>query len=153
KENVMSDEPKRAVSRRTLLRSVGIAGAAVSIAPADVLVSDVEASQAAAAQRVPGATTVRREALEALAATQAAILEAVVARIVPTDDNGPGAAEARAAHYIDRALNGPLAASRPAYQAGLTALDRYAQIAKRAPFAQLKPGDQDAVLTDLEKNV
>jgi hypothetical protein len=30
----------------------------------------------------------------------------------PTDENGPGATEARAAHYIDRALTGPLRGSR-----------------------------------------
>ena len=43
--------------------------------------------------------------------------------------------------------------SRAAYGAGLAALDDYAQSTKGAPFAKLAPKDQDAVLTDLEKNV
>ena len=67
--------------------------------------------------------------------------------------NGPGATEARAAHYIDRALTGPLRASREAYAAGLAAIDAYAQSSKGAAFAKLSAADQDAVLTDMEKNV
>ncbi len=63
------------------------------------------------------------------------------------------AAEARAAHYIDRALTGPLASSKPAYVSGLAALDAYSQSSKGAPFTKLNARDQDALLTDLEKNV
>ena len=66
---------------------------------------------------------------------------------------GPGATEARAAHYIDRALGGALASSRDAYRNGLAALDEYARTSKGAPFARLTPANQDAVLTDLESNV
>ena len=72
---------------------------------------------------------------------------------LPTDENGPGAAEARAAHYIDRALAGPLRSSREAYAAGLAALDAYAQSKNGAPFARLSAPDQDAILADMEKNV
>jgi gluconate 2-dehydrogenase gamma chain len=46
-----------------------------------------------------------------------------------------------------------LRSSRDAYAAGLAATDVYAQTSKGAAFAQLAPRDQDAVLTDLEKNV
>src|SRR5207344_3369477 len=56
------------------------------------------------------------------------------------------------AHYIDRALGGALASWRGAYRAGLARVDAYAQAAKGAPFAQLTAADQDAVLTDLERN-
>jgi gluconate 2-dehydrogenase gamma chain len=95
----------------------------------------------------------RREALETLTAAESDILEAIVARLIPTDDNGPGAVEARAAHYIDRALAGPLSPSRRAYAAGLAAVDAYAQSTKGAPFTKLAAKDQDAVLSDMEKNV
>lgn len=81
------------------------------------------------------------------------MLEAIVARLIPSDENGPGATEARAAHYIDRALVGPLRSSRAAYAAGLEALDTYAQTAKGAAFVKLSAADQDAALTDMEKNV
>jgi gluconate 2-dehydrogenase gamma chain len=73
--------------------------------------------------------------------------------LIPSDENGPGASEARAAHYIDRALTGPLRTSRDAYAAGLAAIDAYAMSSKGATFAKLSPANQDAVLTDVEKNV
>ncbi len=77
------------------------------------------------------------------------MLEAICARLIPTDANGPGAAEARAAHYIDRALGGALASSRQAYTSGLEALDRYAMSSRGAGFAKLSTADQDAVLQDV----
>jgi gluconate 2-dehydrogenase gamma chain len=76
-----------------------------------------------------------------------------VARLIPTDEHGPGGAEARAAHYIDRALTGPLRMSRDAYTAGLAAIDAYALSSKGATFAKLSPANQDAVLNDMEQNV
>ena len=78
------------------------------------------------------------------------VLEAIVARLIPTDANGPGATEARAARYIDRALAGVLSSSRQAYTSGLAALDAYAQSSRGKPFAQLSPTDQDSVLVDVE---
>jgi Gluconate 2-dehydrogenase subunit 3 len=116
------------IARREMLKRVGVAGA-VAAAPA------TELSKPAHAQPKPAATPLR-EALETLTAA-ADVLEAMVARIVPTDENGPGAAEARAAHYIDRALTGPLASSKAAYVSGLAALDAYAQSSKGAPFTKL----------------
>jgi gluconate 2-dehydrogenase gamma chain len=136
----------RDVSRRDLFRQVGLAGAVAAFAaPAAV---DTAVAQSPAPIAAP-----RREALETLTAAEADMLEAMVARLIPTDENGPGAAEARAAHYIDRALVGPLRSSREAYAAGLAALDAYAQSAKGAPFTKLSAQDQDAVLTAMEKNV
>ena len=92
----------------------------------------------------------RREPLENLTAAESDLLEAICARIVPTDANGPGAREARAAHYIDRALGGALASSRPAYTAGFAAFDRYCRSSRGAPFIELSERDQDSVLIDVE---
>jgi gluconate 2-dehydrogenase gamma chain len=136
----------RDVSRRDVFKQVGLVGAAAAF-------SGAPAVDSAVAQTPPPAAVPRREALETLTAAEADMLEAIVARLIPTDENGAGAAEARAAHYIDRALIGPLRSSREAYAAGLAALDAYAQSAKGAPFTKLSAKDQDAVLTDMEKNV
>jgi len=87
-----------------------------------------------------------------LSPAEAATLEAVVARLIPNDGNGPGALEAGASRYIDGALGDALAAHRPAYAAGLAALDAYARTAAGAAFAELAPERQDGVLTDLEQN-
>ncbi|HWS64677.1 MAG TPA: gluconate 2-dehydrogenase subunit 3 family protein [Steroidobacteraceae bacterium] len=144
-----NDAP-RDISRRSLFKQVGAAGAAViagtSLAPG------AASTQQHTAPGDPVATA-QLEALEILTAAEADTLEAIVARLIPSDENGPGATEARAAHYIDRALTGPLHTSREAYAAGLAAIDAYAQSSKGAAFARLAAPDQDAVLTDLEKNV
>jgi len=136
----------RGLSRRHLLKQVGLSGAAATLTVAPVVESAV------AQPSIPVAAP-RREALETLTGVEADILEAVVARLIPSDENGPGATEARAAHYIDRALVGALRSSRAAYAAGLEALDTYAQSKKGAPFARLSAADQDAVLADMEKDV
>jgi gluconate 2-dehydrogenase gamma chain len=91
-----------------------------------------------------------REPLQALTAVEADLLDAVVARLIPTDANGPGAAEAQAVRYIDRALAGALAGSRESYRVGLAALDRYSRSSRGAPFTTLSPVDQDSVLIDVE---
>jgi gluconate 2-dehydrogenase gamma chain len=91
-----------------------------------------------------------REPLETLTAGEMDILDAIVARLIPSDQNGPGAVEARATHYIDRALGGALASSRAAYTSGLAALDQYARSSRGAAFTQLSATDQDSVLIDVE---
>jgi gluconate 2-dehydrogenase gamma chain len=119
------------VSRRDALKRVGIAGAAAAV-PIDAI---------AQATREPFAT---------LTAAEGATLEAIVARLIPSDANGPGATEARAARYIDRALGGFLASLLAPYRIGLAGIESYARSAKGAPFIQLSARDQDAVLTEME---
>jgi gluconate 2-dehydrogenase gamma chain len=147
------------VSRRHLFKQVGIAGAAAAVSGAAPTVATTQAAaEPAATATTPGLSTApfpppRLEALETLTAAEADTVEAMVARLIPTDEIGPGATEARAAHYIDRALTGALRGSRAAYAANLAALDSYAQATKGAPFTKLAAVEQDAVLTDMEKNV
>jgi gluconate 2-dehydrogenase gamma chain len=143
----MSDDgsaPPDSPSRRALLGAVGAAGAFVALT--DVLPPGASTA-AAQARRVPA-----RDPLETLSEAEMATLEAITARLVPSDATSPGAAEARAAHYIDRALGGALAGFRDTYRSSLAAVDVYARASKGAAFAQLTPTDQDAVLTDMERN-
>jgi gluconate 2-dehydrogenase gamma chain len=143
----------RDLSRRHLFKQA--AGVAAVLSGTAGAATPAEAQTPAVVTKLEGPKldAPRREALETLTAAEADTLEAIVARLIPSDENGPGAAEARAAHYIDRALTGPLRGSRAAYAAGLAALDDYAQATKGGPFVKLAAKDQDAVLTDLEKNV
>ena len=143
------------ISRRDLLKRAGAIGAAAA-ASDDVarrLQPSVEAAEAGSAKAVAlhdHLMAPAREPLENLTATEADLLEAIVARLIPTDASGPGATEARAAHYIDRALGGALATSRPAYTSGLAALDRYAKSSRGKAFTELPATDQDSVLIDVE---
>jgi len=129
------------ISRRDLLKRAGAASAAAAV-PA--VLTD--------AAQTPASLPPRTEPLETLTAPEAELLEAIAARLIPTDANGPGAREARAAHYIDRALSGALAGSREAYRSGLAGLDAHARATKGGGFAQLSEADQDLLLAALEQN-
>ena len=96
-------------------------------------------------------TAASREPYEHLTAMESDVLEAMVARIIPSDANGPGAREARAARYIDRALGGALASSQPLYGAGLAAVDALARSSRGKAFTALSPDEQDIVLSDVDK--
>ena len=143
----MADDKKPGVSRRELLKRAGLAGAALTIPVSTALPS--EAAEAPH-KRPPPEQGGRREPLENLTAAESDLLEAICARIVPTDANGPGAREARAAHYIDRALGGALKESREAYRAGFAAFDRYCRSSRGAAFTELSERHQDSVLIDVE---
>jgi gluconate 2-dehydrogenase gamma chain len=140
------------ISRRDLLKRAAVVGGAAASASTDgaraVQASEPEPSAESLALHEHAAAA--REPLENLTAAEADLLEAILARLIPTDANGPGATEARAAHYIDRALGGALAASRQAYTTGLAALDRYSRSSRGTPFVELAPIDQDSVLIDVE---
>src|SRR5687768_9335155 len=129
------------ISRRAALKRLGLAGAAVAALPelSRVLLFQREllADQVGAPAGAQPAT---------LSPVEFATLSAVCARIIPTDQNGPGATEAHASRYIDRALGGWLAPSRDAYATGLAAIDDAARQRSGRPFAELSAADQDAVL-------
>ena len=146
----MPNDPLRAqLSRRQLLKRAGLAGAAAMATPIATLVpSPAVAQSAAQGQSAIG----RGRVLETLSAAEAETLEALTARLIPSDANGPGALEAQAARYIDRALGGALASSHDAYRSGLAAVDAYARMSKGSLFAQLSAADQDAILRDMEGN-
>ena len=124
------------ISRRDLLKRAGVAALVGSVRlQAD---QDVRLKPNA----TPNAT--------ALTSAEAETLDAVCARLIPTDENGPGAKEARASRYIDRALAGFLAPSREAYAAGLADLDRRVMELRGLRFAALPAADQDTMLHAIE---
>ena len=136
-----------AVSRRELLKRMGMAGAAVLALPElSRVLSFTQNARTAGLQAgqvlAPSST---------LAAAESAILAAVCARLIPSDENGPGAVEARASVYIDRALGGWLAGSRDAYTAGLAEIDETARARNGRRFVDLAPAEQDTVLAAIEQ--
>jgi len=91
------------------------------------------------------------EAFISFNASEAETVRAIIARLIPADDSGPGALEARADRYIDRGLAGALKSSRAAYTSGLAAVNAAALSSKGAAFSKLSPADQDAVLTGIQQ--
>jgi len=126
------------VSRRELFKRAGLYGAAIVAIP--------ELSRVLTFRRELFAQT----PAPALTGAERATLAAICARIIPTDNNGPGAAEAHAADYIDHALSGALSDSRQAYADGLAAIDLASQQKFQATFIKLTPSQQDAALTAVQ---
>jgi gluconate 2-dehydrogenase gamma chain len=95
------------------------------------------------------ASEYRGERLQALSVRQARFIDAIAGRILPATDS-PGAIEAGAVFYIDRALAGPYPHLLPRYARGLRALDKHAKRQCGGAFQKLSGGQQDSVLGDLE---
>jgi gluconate 2-dehydrogenase gamma chain len=85
-----------------------------------------------------------------LAMAEAATLEAVAARIIPSDAT-PGAREAGVIHFIDQALGGFIADSAGELREGIESLDALAAASGAGrPFAELDADAQDAILRGIE---
>ena len=125
------------ISRRDLLKRVGMTSVAVPL------------FDRAFGRPIEGLGQ-QPPALQQFTAEEGKLMDAIVARLIPTDELGPGATEAHAVTYIDRALGDALKTSRAAYSSGLAALDRYARSSRGAPFTELSAIDQDSVLIDIE---
>lgn len=84
-------------------------------------------------------------------AAQAVEVEAVAARIFPSDDT-PGAREAGVVHFIDRGMTTFAADQKQLFEDGLAMLGR--EVAKRHPgqvrFSALTEAQQDALLKGIE---
>src|SRR5262245_38153052 len=66
---------------------------------------------------------------------QLRLIEAIVDRLIPSDENGPGARECGVAVYFDRSFATALAREKAAFTAGLAAVDELARSRHRAAFA------------------
>jgi gluconate 2-dehydrogenase gamma chain len=122
------------VSRRELL-----SGAAATFACSFIPVASAAGSQS---QISPNVFT----------AKERKTLQAMVSRLIPSDENGPGAIEAGCVRYIELALAGAYRSSKGAYKSGLAALDSYAKEIAGTYFASIPPGEQDKILTAFEQN-
>jgi gluconate 2-dehydrogenase gamma chain len=151
------------ISRRDLLKRGGGAAGAVAALQGGLLVAP-----ASGASRAPEAEVERQAALKQAEAphyftpAQAATVDAVVDRLIPTDENGPGAADALVWRYIDWLMttsvnlrfgpNNQTQTLQEAYTAGLAALDAYSTSSQGGAFSTLSATAQDAVLTAMAAN-
>jgi gluconate 2-dehydrogenase gamma chain len=169
------------VSRRMLIQATGAIGA--SILPAAVT-CDAASSQELEKSRGNAASTLPPPPNPSISRPQAttylflnteevAFIEAAVARLIPADDQTPGAIEAGVPNYIDKQLGGAWGTGERLYRSGpwqpgtpsqgyqlpftpaelfRTAMKAInAELAKAAtPFAQMSVDQQDAYLHALE---
>jgi gluconate 2-dehydrogenase gamma chain len=91
----------------------------------------------------------RTELPSTLTKNETRLLAAIADRIFPATDS-PGAVEAGAVEYIQRALAGDYAEYLSSYRKGLGAIDRHARETFGAKFVKLGDGEKDAVLQACE---
>ncbi len=150
-----------AISRRDLLRTAGAAGAAALVpgavagvreeTPATPSPAAAEEKQGRAGSSSPSETPpLSAHPLANLTARETEILSAMIDRLIPSDDLGPGALDAGVVRYIDRALSEAESDAADAYRAGLAALDTYSRYTRGGPFIDLSTVDQDSVLIDVQ---
>ena len=124
----MSNLPtRRGISRRSVLASVPL----VQISPL----------AATAASITP-----------AFSADQMKLIEAVIDRLIPSDELGPGAREAGVPSYLERSFAGYLSREKVAFCEGLDAMETAARARYNSSFSQLSPTQQDEFLAGMEKN-
>jgi gluconate 2-dehydrogenase gamma chain len=178
-----SDEQPIVPSRRRFL----LAGAAATALAADSL-SPAEAQPAVSASGPQPATVVPQnqvplpgqvpapapQGYRFLSNAEVETVTAMVDRLIPADDVGPGGVESGVVTFIDRELGGqfgaaarwymggPWAEGAPSqgwqlaltpaqvYRTSFLALDRWCLGSKGKRFAELAPPDQDEVLTMLQ---
>ena len=165
------------MSASTAPRRIFLKQVAVALGAAPLALGQPNIAGAAA----PAANTPQQNAIDAahawrfLSGEEARALEAAVARIIPADDDGPGAKEAGVAVFIDLQLGsawgngdhqyrhppflpgtpqqGYQLAFTPAemFRLGLAQLDESARKAHAMAFADLDAAQQDALLAKAEK--
>ena len=141
-----ADELPSDPSRRALLKGAGIAGAGAVAVGASTTGTVLAAEDQAGDDSNPLAL----EALETLTAAEAEVLEAICDCLIPSDEHGPGAKEARAAHYIDRSLASHNMDARSHYLCSLTAINEYAQKQHSAQFVDLPRQQQESLIQALQ---
>ena len=161
----MTDSNRRppAISRRDLLRTAGAAGAAAlvpgAVGAAREETPETSPTVSSGAGPAAGSSPAETAPLSAgplagplanLTARETEILSAMIDRLIPSDDLGPGALDAGVVRYIDRALSEAESDAADAYRAGLAALDTYSRYTRGGPFIDLSTVDQDSVLIDVQ---
>jgi gluconate 2-dehydrogenase gamma chain len=174
---------QRRVSRRGVL--IGGASAAGGLAAGALALPGALAQEATPAATAAGghgmagmaAASPTNEGFTFFVPYQAAIIRAAAARLIPSDELGPGAEEAGVVYFIDRELasaksyrgrayeQGPFhegAATQgdqsgldmdDRFRLGIEGMDAYAQQLYGQGFASLASDQQDRILSDMEQGI
>jgi gluconate 2-dehydrogenase gamma chain len=92
------------------------------------------------------------DALQFFSPNQATTVHAAAGRIIPGNAQDPGAKEAGAVVFIDRALEGYDIAMQPQYHAGIAGIEAYAQAKYTKGFADVTDAQQEDILTNMQGN-
>jgi gluconate 2-dehydrogenase gamma chain len=144
-ERASTNEPEAVpdLSRRTFMQRSAVVAGGVTVLATVPIAAGTGTALAASPEAEPYAPT-------ALTKSELATLKAIISRLIPADDLGPGATESGVDVYIDKSLAGAYAEFLPLYQQNLPGLDKAAAKQGAASFAALGPQAQDALLKQAE---
>jgi gluconate 2-dehydrogenase gamma chain len=138
-----------AVSRRDFMYSIGAIGAAWLTAA--YAIDTAHAATPPTRPHIAGNPSAPRVALVHFTPAQAAEIDAISARIIPTDD-APGAHEAGVLYFIDRTMTTFAKDQAPLFEAGLASVAA-AVAAAHGPavkFSTITAEQQNAILRGIE---
>ncbi|MFN8060757.1 MAG: gluconate 2-dehydrogenase subunit 3 family protein [Vicinamibacterales bacterium] len=161
------------LSRREFGKALGVAGAAQAVPAA----AEASTDTAALATQPPPASppAARTDAYTFFTADEARFVDAAIARLVPSDELGPGAADAGVTTFIDRQLSGTFGSAgkwymrgpwgestpeqgyqlpltpRQLYRLSIDRIDRHAVETRGSSFHEWTPAQQDAWLSAMER--
>lgn len=82
---------------------------------------------------------------------QGLTIEAMAERIMPADEQSPGATDAHVIDYIDRSLAAHNAEDKPNYLTGIDLMDKASETAYGKPFVDLTVDQQVELMTAMDK--
>jgi gluconate 2-dehydrogenase gamma chain len=161
------------LTRRTMLGATGAIGATIfTTRPRQIAqVGEQHAAEAPAGAGAAVPHQTPQTTYVFFNMEESRFIEAAVARLIPADEEWPGALEACVPNYIDKQLVGAWGAGERLYRSGpwqpgtasqgyqlpytpaelfRTALAAINKELSRTPFAQMSPDDQDSYLKKLE---
>jgi len=181
--NEVPDGPGGRLNRRRFLLTSAATSVAATTATIGVARSQdatpTDAMGDAAQHTMPeAAPNAEQGGFSYLVPFEAAIVQAAAARLIPTDDLGPGAIEAGVVYFIDRQLSsektgfngkiydmGPFLPGeetqgdqsalpmRDRFRLGIRGIDAYAQEVYGSGFVELAAEEQDRILRDMEEGI
>ena len=137
-------DPASTDRREFLASSVALLGGAWATMQLPALATLAAWARTAAAQQAPFTT---------LTPDEARTMEAFAAQIIPSDATLPGAREAGAIYFIDRALGSHFAQMKEPVKQGIADLDARARrrVKSAKSFADLDPANQIRVMRQVEE--
>lgn len=133
----------RLVSRRTALKTLGVATGAAAVLP---FLSEEGLAAYADVQKTAAAPVLR-----VLSPAQYTTVDTLVETLIPTDEHSPGARAARVADYLDLLLSEAEPGVRARWLEGLTALDAEANKKFGRQFVKLDAAQVDTILGDISR--
>ena len=145
----MADE-KDQVTRRDAIKTIGVGVGVIATLPViGAGAQEIHDHSGHAAQAAAPATP---RALKFFTSDENRAIIELSERIIPADDNSPGAKAVQVNEYIDFVVSESPEATKKVWREGLAAIEKMSRGKFDKPFADASVGQQVELLTEISKN-